>query len=333
MTEPILFVDDDVNLVSAVQRNLHKTYSIAIATSAQDALAAAAADSYAVVVSDLQMPGMSGIELLTRIKELSPETVRILLTGHADLEAAIDAVNEGNIFRFLRKPCPQVLLKKTVDAGLVQYRLQMAERDVLQETLVGAVAVFVDILSAVQPAAFGRAARLRWCMRKLALEFRVRDHWQFEAAAMLSQIGALLAPETLERHAGTHLLEGNLDRLRAEAKVVEQLLESVPRLHTVAQIIDRQYEDPQTLEGLSAKAYTIALGAHLLRVAGDFDRLVGADFSFSAALAEMQRRSGAYHPEVLAALQKLVQGERSDTAQEQYLFRPIAEEVLRSLRS
>jgi len=122
MTEPILFVDDDVNLVSALQRNLRKDYGIAIATSASDALEAVRDDAYALVVSDLQMPGMNGIELLTRIKDFSPETVRILLTGRADLEAAIDAVNEGCIFRFLRKPCPQGLLTKTLDAGLAQYR-------------------------------------------------------------------------------------------------------------------------------------------------------------------------------------------------------------------
>jgi len=334
MTEPILFVDDDINVVSAFQRNLHKSYSIEIAASAADAIAAVSDESYAVVVSDLQMPGMSGIELLTRIKDLSPDTVRILLTGQADLESAIDAVNEGSIFRFLRKPCPQGVLTKTIDAGLAQHRLQVAERDVLQETLVGTVAVLVDILRAIQPMAFGRSSRLRWCVRKLALELRVRDLWQFEAAAMLSQIGTLVAPEVLERYVGDDDLLGNdTGRGDAGAKVAHRLLERVPRLRTVAQMIDRQHQDPQSLVGLLAEDYTVVLGAQVLRVAGEFDRLVGSNISFREALADMQRSGVRYQPEVLAALQRLVQEAGGGTSVEQYLFQPIAQEVLRSLRS
>src|SRR5690349_18911452 len=159
MTETILFVDDDIQLVSALQRSFHRIYQVELALNADDALAALAETPYALVVSDLQMPGMNGIELLSRVKTLSPETVRILLTGQADLEAAIEAVNEGNIFRFLRKPCPQELLKKTLDAALTQFRLQMAERHVLQETLVGTVSVLTELMATAAPAAFGRASR------------------------------------------------------------------------------------------------------------------------------------------------------------------------------
>ena len=107
MNEAILLVDDDVRVVSALQRSLYRTYRIEIAAGAQDALDAIGKNSYAVVVSDLQMPGMNGVELLTHVKRLSPGTVRILLTGQADLDAAIAAVNEGNVFRFLTKPCPR----------------------------------------------------------------------------------------------------------------------------------------------------------------------------------------------------------------------------------
>jgi len=175
MSEIILFVDDDIQLVSALQRSFHRTYHVELALSAADALEALAEVPYAVVVSDLQMPGMNGIELLTRVKGLSPDTVRILLTGQADLEAALEAVNEGNVFRFLRKPCPQELLKKTLDAALAQFRLQMAERQVLEETLVGTVSVLTQLLATVAPAAFGRSSRVCWCVQKLARQFDVGE--------------------------------------------------------------------------------------------------------------------------------------------------------------
>jgi response regulator RpfG family c-di-GMP phosphodiesterase len=283
--------------------------------------------------------------LLTRIKNLSPDTVRILLTGQPDLETAIAAVNEGSIFRFLRKPCPQALLMKTIDAGLAQYQLQVAERDVLQETLVGTVAVLVDLLSVVQPAAFGRASRLRWSIRKLALELRLHDAWQFEAAAMLSQIGTLVTPEVMQSYFGSDLEDGDTGRERLDAKVAYRLLERIPRLRTVAQMIDRQHQAPQDLEGLSAEDDPVSIGAQMLRVALEFDRLVASKRSFGAALAGMQQNRADYHPDVLAALEKVVrnaEGANSKTdvagasggaAMDQYLLQPIAQQVLRAMRS
>jgi len=261
-----------------------------------------------VVVSDLQMPGMNGIELLTKVKGLSPETVRILLTGAADLQAAIDAVNEGNVFRFLQKPCPQDLLRKTLDAGLTQYRLEMAERDVLQETLVGTVAVLTELLANLEPAAFGRASRLRWCVRKLALELKVRDPWQFEAAAMLSQIGCIpMAAQTMKQEFGDEMpLAARSAATPSHARVARRLLERVPRLPRVAQIIERQYEAFEGHANQSPEQYVIGLGAQMLRVAMDFDQSVSQGRSFAEAFGELRRNAAEYHPEILGALGKVV---------------------------
>ncbi len=310
MNETILFVDDDIHLVSALQRSFHKTYHVELALSASDALEALAEAPYAVVVSDLQMPGMNGIELLSRVKELSPETVRILLTGQAELEAAIEAVNEGNVFRFLRKPCPQELLKKTLDAGLIQYRLHMAERDVLQQTLVGTVAVLTELLAGLEPAAFGRASRLRWCVRKLCIELKVRDSWQFEAAAMLSQIGCIpISGEPFKRYTGEDDRAGVQTGLDAShAAIARRILERVPRLHSVAQMIERQHESFENQANRTPEEYTTALGAHMLRVAIDFDQAVNQGRSFGEALNELRRNAGEYNPEVLAALGRVVRG-------------------------
>jgi response regulator RpfG family c-di-GMP phosphodiesterase len=259
------------------------------------------------VVSDLQMPGMNGIELLSRVKDLAPETVRILLTGQAELEAAIEAVNEGNVFRFLRKPCPQDLLKKTLDAGLTQFRLQMAERDVLQQTLLGTVAVLTDLLATLEPAAFGRAARLRWCVRKLALELKVRDPWQFEAAAMLSQIGCIPnSGDALNRFGGEEHWASEAGVAGSHPRIARRILERVPRLRTVAQIIERQHESFENQANRMPEEYIISLGAHMLRTAIDFDEAVNQGRSFEGALDEMRRKAGEYNPEVLAALGKIV---------------------------
>src|SRR5258708_28569397 len=118
MVEKILCVDDDLNILLALQRQLRKQLQLYSALGAEKALAAIERDSpYAAIVTDLQMPGLNGLELLARVKEISPDMVRIMLTGQADLSTAIRAVNQGSIFRFLTKPCSTEEMTVTLEAA------------------------------------------------------------------------------------------------------------------------------------------------------------------------------------------------------------------------
>jgi len=347
MSEAILLVDDDVRVVSAMQRSLHRLYCIEIAAGAADALDAISQNAYAVVVSDLQMPGMNGVELLARTRDVSPDTVRILLTGQGDMEAAIAAVNEGNVFRFLTKPCPQETLQKTLDAALELHRMQIAERSVLQETLNGTVAILVDVLAAIQPLAFGRAARIRRLVRLLVRELGLADSWEFEAAAMLSQIGCIsVNPRVLEAYyAGAELSDPDQRHLLSQAGVGRKLLHRVPRLQAVAQMIERQYQDWPGVNALNGQARHIAMGADLLRGASEFDRLVGAGHTPAQAIAIMRQGQNQYYPDLLVTMERLQEEllhalEHEDPSDEYHtlnaeelIYRPIADEVLRSLRS
>jgi DNA-binding NtrC family response regulator len=196
MTERILCVDDDPNVLQAYQRALRKQFHIEPAFGGEEALQAVAEQGpYAVVVSDMRMPGMNGIELLAKISEIAPDTVRMMLTGNADQETALEAVNQGHIFRFMTKPCPPEIFAKALEAGLAQYRLITAERDLLSKTLSGSVKVLTDVLGLVNPAAFGRAARVRRLVHELCARLPVGAAWQVEIAAMLSQIGCVAVPE------------------------------------------------------------------------------------------------------------------------------------------
>ncbi|MGA2156433.1 MAG: HD domain-containing phosphohydrolase [Bryobacteraceae bacterium] len=339
--ETILLVDDDIHVVTALQRRLHKNYQVEIASCAADAMEAIAGTSYAVVVSDLKMPGMNGIEFLGKVKETSPETVRILLTGQADLGVAIAAVNEGSVFRFLTKPCPDELLTKTLDAALDQHRLVVGERDVLQETLSSTVGVLAEILAVIQPAAFGRAWRASRHVQTIAREMKLPDLWQFEVAAMLSQIGCIsVDPAVLRKYdAGELLSAAETAQMLSQAQVGQTLLEKIPRLHAVAEMIGRQH-DVSFGTGSLPGNHVIELGAQLLHVALDFDRLTSIGRSAAEALNEM-RRSAQYSPDMLVALDREQHEAKPDAATEvpdrepseveRQLFRPIAEQVLRSL--
>jgi response regulator RpfG family c-di-GMP phosphodiesterase len=347
MNDTILFVDDDVHVLSALQRSLYRSHQIEIATSAKDALNAIKQGAYAVIVSDLRMPGMNGTELLARVKQLAPDTVRILLTGQADLEAAIAAVNEGNVFRFLTKPCPRDLLCKTLDAALEQHRLQVAEEEVLRETLTGTVAILVQVLSAIQPLAFGRASRIRRYVRLVAAEMGLEKSWQLDAAAMLSQLGWIsVDPKILQKYyEGRELSEVERRHLLDHASAGCNLLNQVPRLGALSQIIERQHQEWRSGLDSEPEAYLIGMGAQILGASLEFDRLVGAGRSADDALAVMRRAGNEFHPDVLAVLECLkdvlpvaagavdLSPEYTPLAPEQLIFRPLAEEVLRSMRS
>jgi DNA-binding NtrC family response regulator len=133
---PILLIDDEPNLLQGIRRQLHKRFDLVLAGSGAEAMALLQARGpFAVVVSDMNMPGQSGIEVLARIAEASPDTVRIMLTGQADLGTAVEAVNHGNIFRFFTKPCAIETLAAGLEAGLKQYRLVTAERELCKRRL------------------------------------------------------------------------------------------------------------------------------------------------------------------------------------------------------
>jgi DNA-binding NtrC family response regulator len=128
MAEQILFVDDEKSVLDGIERLLHGKFSI---SKAQDAIQGLASiqlfGPYAVVVTDMRMPGMDGVSFLAHVHQMAPNTVKMLLTGQRDLDAAIDAVNAGHIFRYLKKPCKKEDLVNAINQGIAQYRKNIAK--------------------------------------------------------------------------------------------------------------------------------------------------------------------------------------------------------------
>ena len=123
MNEKILLVDDEPKVLAAIKRQLRKEFSFETALSGEEALKVIDEKGpFAVVVSDYKMPGMNGIDFLCKVKSVDPDTVRMMLTGSADMSTAIAAVNEGSIFQFHPKPCPADTLGKAIKSGLDKYR-------------------------------------------------------------------------------------------------------------------------------------------------------------------------------------------------------------------
>src|SRR5882724_8374025 len=138
----ILLVDDEPNLLAALQRALRKQFAVETACGGAAGLVALQKwRDYAVVVSDMRMPEMNGVEFLSRTREIAPDVVRIMLTGNADQATAIEAINQGRIFTFLHKPCSPEKLAEALTAGVVHHQLVTAERELMESTLRGSVKI------------------------------------------------------------------------------------------------------------------------------------------------------------------------------------------------
>jgi len=297
MGDKILLVDDEPAFLTGYKLILPETLEADTAVGGERGLAAIRDHGpYAVVVSDMRMPGMNGVQFLAQVRQAAPDTVRIMLTGYSDVSAAMDAVNQGNIFRFLAKPCEQEVLSNAITSGLVQYRLVTSEKDLLENTLMGSIKVLTDVLSAVSPEAFGKSIRITRYVRHLVTKFHLPSSWCFEAAAMLSQLGCIiLDPELIQAaYVGTHLSAENRVRFEAHPGVAREFLANVRRLEPVAWMISQQLirGTPQKPPQLSKfPAELLSIGAKMLKVAVAFDNLRMKGLSNEEALLRLRYRS------------------------------------------
>ena len=304
--EKILFVDDDPNLLAAIRRQLRKTFTIDTRLGPEEGLKAADnGETYAVIVADMRMPGMDGIQFLSQVKEKSPDSVRMMLTGNADQKTAIDAVNQGRIFRFLTKPCPPEVMSTALEAGISQYRLIIAERELLEETLNGSMKMLTDILSMVEPRSFGRVQKLRERIRKLAKALNFERIWELELAAMLSQIGILTVPPDIlvRSRVGDPLTGVEKDMLARVPEIGRRLLMNIPRLDSVAAMIyyQNKHFDGSGFPVDSVSGEKIPLGARMLKVIADLNDLDRDGNRLIHALEELGKRGGYYDPKILKA--------------------------------
>lgn len=309
MSEKILFVDDEPAVLDGYRRLLHKDFAIEVAVGgklALEKLSAAADDPYVVVVSDMRMPEMDGAQFLARVRTVYPDTVRIALTGFADIQMAMDAVNEGSIFRFLMKPCDKEILAKALTAALVQYRLVVAEKQLLEQTLSGAIHVLTEVLSLVNPAAFSRAVRIRRYVQHIVSHMRLEAGWRFEIASMMSQLGCVtLDTDTIEAvYAGRKLSVEEQTRFNAHPKVAAQLLSNIPRLEPVARMIEGQNSSLPASSSETAKPERdiVALGAQILKITLAYDQLINSGHGHQQALSALRSKPDQYERAVVDAL-------------------------------
>lgn len=307
MTARVLFIDDDPYALAGYARVARRSFDVDTATSGEEGLEVLATRGpFSVVISDMRMPGLNGAEVLHRARLRSPDTTRILLTGHADLDAAVDAVNRGNVFRFLTKPCPPDVLINALKDAAEQNRVIKSERELREKTLQGSLKVLTDVMAMVHPTTFGRVGRVRDLVCELARRLEIAEEWEVSIAASLSLLGTVALPDgvMVRALAGNKVNDRDRALLQSHPRVAYEMLIGIPHLEGAAEAILYQAQRYNGTGGFTIpkRGAEIPIGARLLKVAMDFDALLGLGYSKAQALKELNKRDGWYDPEILEEL-------------------------------
>jgi putative nucleotidyltransferase with HDIG domain len=248
----VLLVDDDVNILHAYKLILRKKFRVLTATSGSEGLALMESEGpFALIISDYKMPQMDGVEFLAAAKTIAPETFRIILTGKSDLETAVEAINRGNVFRFLTKPCPSDRLIATITEAINQYNLVVNERKSLEEQLNKySSKVIKDFLQAVSSLLVNRdpytaihqerVAELAGAIaRKLGLPHKQID--AIEMSASVHDIGKMFVPaEILSKPGKISDIEYAL--IKTHSQVGCDILKSIESPFPIAKIVLQHHE-------------------------------------------------------------------------------------------
>jgi len=299
-TAKILCVDDEPKVLRGLVRILQGKFSLQIAEGPERALEMLESSGpFGVVLADMRMPFMDGAELLAEVHRRCPDTVRMMLTGNADLNTAVRAVNEGNIFRFLNKPCQPEDLERALQDGLEQYSLVCAEREILEETLNGCVKVLTEILSLADPSSFQNAHELKDLSVDVAKTLGMKNPWEMQMAVMLAQLGRVtVPPEVLAKAEGGNALDVHeqlmMDQIPSAGG---SLIGHIPRLEGVGEIVRQQRVDHDPKDEDNPP-----LGARILRVFMDMVRMEEAGLDRRKALSCLDQESGGHDPRVVSAI-------------------------------
>lgn len=309
MSERILVVDDDLHLLKAFRRQLGERFDLDTAQNGNDAIAAVHASidaktPYAVVLCDMRMPGIDGIETLERIRTVSPDTVRLMLTGNADQQTAIDSINRGQIFRFYTKPFPLDQLGDGIQVALEQHRLIIAERELLEKTVTGSIKMLTDLVAFNDPMSHALAVRLQQWIHILQTSFNMPHRWQLEIAASLVAVGHLALPPELvtKKRRKAVLTETEELVLRQAPEMARDLLANIPRLNKVAEIVylqDKGY-DGSGFPDQGPRGDAIPLDARIIKILKDLADETGDAPLTEAALLRLDQKKNQYDPILLS---------------------------------
>ncbi len=296
LQEKVLCVDDEPRVGQGYARALRKVLQLDLANSGQEALTLIHEKGpYSVVVSDMRMPGMDGLALLEEVANISPDTVRIMLTGNIDMRTASDAINRGGVFRYLVKPCGARAFAEAVIEGVKKYQMRQAENEVLQCPTDGAATICCELLELISPGMLDRVDVLESLIDGLLAQLEQPVGWS----------SGVLVPLALVAAAGEDTgngVEGSTKYAELSAKIAG----AVPRLGVLSDGIRYQLKNYDG-SGLPEDALTgeeIPFVGRILRVALAYDTQCQRGLSGKQAYEALVANKDWFDPQLLEALSK-----------------------------
>lgn len=309
----VLIIDDDQNILHGYRRMLGRRYQIEIADGPREGLHKALSDNeYAVIVCDLHMPKIDGLRLMMKVRELSPHTVRILLTGSLDHTNALDAINDGTVFRYLTKPCRIEVLSRCIDEALALYRQTLWAEQVRSKTLVGLVRLMSELFAVHEPQLCGSVPRVHAIVSQIARRLDLKDVWEFELAALLSQLGLWGLPPALRTclAQGLELKAAHEDMFSQHPQRAATYLEGLEHLGDTPKMISHSTRPLTEIgSGYLQDAPRWVVGAQLIKLASDFERERNIHGNAQTALQILAHKASDYFSDMLQCLTEIVSEE------------------------
>ncbi|MEM6690934.1 MAG: response regulator [Planctomycetota bacterium] len=312
MDHKILFVDDEQAVLNGIQRMLGFDYDLVTANSGTDGLEMMDREGpFSVVFTDMRMPGMDGLSFLKHAQMIAPDSVYVMLTGNNDQATAVNAVNEGRVFRFLNKPCQREVLESVIESSTRQYELINHEKVLLENTFAGAVKMLTDVIHVTRPSLAGLTGEIEKKMMQIAKALRIPDRWEYRVAARLALVGIALIDD---RDDGSVMdvktpIDSKVLTISKSNEVGHRLLSKIPRLETVAKIVGDSSASTGKIDATNDPAASVAsTGATLLRVSVLWQLLEVTVDSLDDVICNLR----AYCPDLANEVISLVQASSRD---------------------
>jgi len=293
----VLSVDDEPLVLEGLRRSVHREFVADLASGAEEGLAKLREDGpYPVVVSDMRMPGMDGAEFLAEVRTVSPDSIRVMLTGHSDMEIAVRAVNEGQIFRFLIKPVPPETFLATLRECVAQYHAARLEKgqlkiaiDALEQLDLGTLTALARAIDAKSAWTAGHSERVTNLALKMghAMGLPAKSLELMHRGALLHDIGKIGTPPAILDKVG-RLDPEEMRIMREHVKIGVRILEPIPCFREALPMVAQHHEwfdgsgYPAGLAGEN-----ISLPARIIAVADCYDALV-SDRPYRKGLPQRQ---------------------------------------------
>lgn len=318
----ILIVDDDRDILIDFKHILEMDYEVDTVSNPNEALSLVIENKYQVIISDYEMPGMSGIKFLRKVMNFSPDSARILVTGHADINVAIDSINSNHIFRFLLKPVPPETFLQVVKDAHHYYLLKITEREILEKTLKGCIKVLIDIISIKNDYNFTQSAKYIELVKKIGEKIEYKYLWEIELAAILCKIGYISIDKSVINKylLAQPMKPGEVVEYYNHPNFGHKLLVNIPRLERIAEGILYQYNrfDGKNPFQNNISGKNIPLIARILNVANDFVIYSNIAGNTLEALKKMQLQYRRYDPAILSSLITITVGNLNFPTSDEY---------------